>query len=156
MPRAQNAHALVNAAFMLKIEKNIIKQANLLYGCINEKFTHAFITEKFLIGKYIFDNTTLQKTFDVLNNELIMDHVLPDPEPEFRKQLAISLFYKFILSIAPTNLVNKRFISGGCKFNRPVSRGTQDYETNASLYPVSKPISKIEASAQTTGIMQKP
>ena len=34
---------------------------------------------------------------------------------------------------------------------RPISTGVQDYETNASLYPLTQAIPKIEALAQTSG-----
>lgn len=96
MPRAQNAHALVNAGFLLKIEKNIIKRATLVYGCINAKFTHAKETEKLLIGKNLFDNATLQTAYCSLSNELNPKKNSLDPTPEFRKKLAISLFYKVV------------------------------------------------------------
>lgn len=38
--------------------------------------------------------------------------------------------------------------------SRPVSNGVQDYPTNKSLYPLTKPIPKIEALAQTSGQAQ--
>lgn len=60
--------------------------------------------------------------------------------------------FQFILSIAPKNLLNKRNLSAGEKLNRPVSTGSQDYETNKSLYPLTQAIPKIEALAQTTGL----
>lgn len=94
MPRAQNAHAIVNAAFLLKLANNKVEKATITYGCINPKFIHATNTENLLIGKDLFDNTTLQSALESLNKELIPDYVLPDPKPEFRKKLAISLFYK--------------------------------------------------------------
>lgn len=95
MPRAQNAHAHVNAGFLLKLNQaNVVDSARIVYGCINPSFTHATETEKYLKGKDLFDNATLQGAFESLDKELQPDHVLPDPSPGFRKQLAISLFYK--------------------------------------------------------------
>lgn len=95
MPRAQNAHALVNAGFLLKInEKYIVENARIVYGCINKSFTHARDTEKYVIRKNIFNNNVLQVAFAMLDNELKPDHEPTDPDPTFRKKLAISLFYK--------------------------------------------------------------
>ncbi|RZC34943.1 indole-3-acetaldehyde oxidase-like, partial [Asbolus verrucosus] len=152
MPRAQNAHALVNAGFLLELnEKNIVKSARIVYGTINPSFIHATKTEQFLVGKQLFEDEVLQKSFKVLESELIPNIILPEPSPIFRKQLAISLFYKYILSITPKNLISPRNRSGACKLERPVSSGVQDFETKAFMYPVTKPISKIESLAQTSG-----
>lgn len=40
MPRAQNAHALVNAGFLFKIDKSgkILEKPNIIYGGISPKF----------------------------------------------------------------------------------------------------------------------
>lgn len=96
MPRAQNAHAIVNAGFLFQFDpqKSKVISARIVYGNINPKFIHANEAEKYVVGKNLFDNKTLQGTFEALDKELQPDHVLPDPKPEFRKNLAISLFYK--------------------------------------------------------------
>lgn len=95
MPRAQNAHAMVNAGFLVKLDENsVVTQARIVYGAINPSFVHAERAEAYLTGKKLFDNETLQGTFKELDAEIQPDHVLPDPDPKFRKQLAIALFYK--------------------------------------------------------------
>lgn len=40
MPRAQNAHALVNAGFLFKIDKNgfVLDKPNVIYGGIRPDF----------------------------------------------------------------------------------------------------------------------
>lgn len=95
-PRAQNAHAEVNSAFLFKFDKHTenIQEAAIVYGGINPMFTHAYKTERFLIGKNIFDNETLQKALLCLNAEIHADVNPPDPSPCFREKLATSLFYK--------------------------------------------------------------
>lgn len=151
MPRAQNAHALVNAGFLLKLNGMKVDSARIVYGGINPNFVRARGTEKFLAGKVLFDNNTLQGAYKVLDNELKPDYVLPDPPPDFRKFLAISLFYKYILSICPLDKVTPTHKTGSLKLSRPVSSGVQDFETDQSLYPLGEPIPKIEALAQTSG-----
>lgn len=94
MPRAQNAHAIVNGGFLYKLKDGVVEKATLVYGNINENFNHASETEKYLVGKKLFDNGTLQGAYDILAKELQTDDVPPDPTPPFRKQLAIALFYK--------------------------------------------------------------
>lgn len=94
MPRTQNAHAMVNAGFLVQIKNNLVKSARIVYGGINPTFIHASATEKLLKGQKLYDNVTLAKVFESLDKEIIPDHILPDPSPEFRRNLAISLFYK--------------------------------------------------------------
>ncbi|KAK9891881.1 hypothetical protein WA026_017366, partial [Henosepilachna vigintioctopunctata] len=95
MPRAQNSHALVNAGFLYKLDsENKVQSANLVFGNINPEFIHATETEKFLIGKELFKNETLQGAFTLLAAEINPEPMLPEPEPEFRKQLSLALFFK--------------------------------------------------------------
>lgn len=97
MPRAQNTHAHINAGFLFKFNNNLIDEARIIYGNINPTFIHATETEGFLKGKNLFDNDILQQTYAILSKELDPDLIPPDPQPEFRKQLAIALFYKVII-----------------------------------------------------------
>lgn len=53
--------------------------------------------------------------------------------------------------MAPPGVVSPKHQSGGEKFNRPVSTGAQDFSSNKSLYPLTEPMPKLEALAQTTG-----
>ena len=55
---------------------------------------HASQTEDFLIGKPLFNIKQLKRALTTLYSELNPDHVLPDYTPEFRKLLAVGLFYK--------------------------------------------------------------
>lgn len=109
MPRAQNAHAMVNAGFLLQLDnRHVIESARIVYGGISPSFVHAEKTEKYLIGKNIFENTTLQGAFEALNEEVLPDDVLPQASPEFRKNLAISLFYKvYKITTRPTYTLYK-------------------------------------------------
>lgn len=149
MPKAQNAHALVNSGFLFHIKGKKIASCRIVYGNINKNFVHATYTETFLKFSNIFDNSVLQEAYKHLDTELKAEEMLPEPPAVFRKNLAISLFYKFILSIAPT--VPARYKSGGTILQRPLSQGHQEFGTNKSTYPLSEPLIKVEALAQTTG-----
>ncbi|XP_050309802.1 uncharacterized protein LOC126745822 isoform X2 [Anthonomus grandis grandis] len=161
MTRAQNAHAIVNAGFLYKLSPaGDVQFARIVYGAINPTFVHASKTENYLQGKKLFDNGVLQTAFKLLDQEITPDWVLPDPSPVFRKKLAINLFYKGVLSIAPTFKISERNRSGASLLNRPVSSGTQQIWSNKDLYPLTQPVTKIEALAQTSGqaeyILDKP
>lgn len=65
-----------------------------MYGGIAPSFTHAYKTENFLIGQYIFDNHVLQGALHRLQSEINPVENEPDPSPSFRKKLAVNLFYK--------------------------------------------------------------
>ncbi|XP_063928230.1 uncharacterized protein LOC135141244 [Zophobas morio] len=152
MPRAQNVHAIVNAGFLFQFHPSyVLDKATIVYGNINPAFIHASSTETILQGANLFDNHTLQTVYANLSHELEADVRPPDPSPLCRQQLAISLFYKAVLFLAPDHLLSPRHLSGGPVLQRPISKGTQDYESNKSLYPLTKPIPKLEALAQTSG-----
>ncbi|XP_058461613.1 uncharacterized protein LOC131436745 [Malaya genurostris] len=155
MPRAQNAHAYVNGAFLLKLNnsKNSVDEARICFGGINPNFTHATNTEKLLIGKNPFDNNTLQAACNALAAELDPDWVLPDASVEYRKNLAVSLFYKFILGIAPEGQINVKseYKSGSTVMQRPLSSGKQTFDTYKKNWPLTRNVPKIEALAQTAG-----
>ncbi|CAD7078521.1 unnamed protein product [Hermetia illucens] len=101
MPRAQNAHAYVNASFLIQMSGEIVQSA------------HA--------------------------------------SPEFRRTLACGLLYKFILGAAPEGSVKEEFKSGGDILRRPLSTGSQIFDTRKDMYPVTKPIPKVEALVQCSG-----
>ncbi|XP_011694373.1 PREDICTED: xanthine dehydrogenase/oxidase-like isoform X2 [Wasmannia auropunctata] len=155
MPRAQNAHAHINAGFLFKLDGGgkVLEKPNIIFGGINEHFLHAKNTEQLLVGKSILDKQVLKTALETLHNELQPDHVLPDYSPEFRKTLAEGLFYKFVLSIKPENM-NSKLRSGGSILKRELSSGTQDYDTDKNVWPVSKPMVKLEAIQQTSGEAQ--
>ncbi|XP_001864335.2 xanthine dehydrogenase [Culex quinquefasciatus] len=155
MPRAQNAHAYVNGAFLIKFNanKSSVESASLCFGGINPKFRHAINTEKFLAGKNLFSNDVFQRALQTLSNELNPDWVLPDASPEYRKNLALSLFYKFVLNIAPEGnaSIKSQYKSGGSVLERPVSTASQRFDTYKENWPLTKNIPKIEGLAQTSG-----
>lgn len=98
MPRAQNAHAHVNAGFLIKFNSNktAIEKLNIVYGGINPNFNHATKTEEFLIGKNIFDKETFISAIKRLNDEIRPNVTPPEPTPDYRRKLAVGLFYKVL------------------------------------------------------------
>lgn len=155
MPVTRNNRAYVNAGFLLKFcrSSEVIESATICFGGINSSFVHASKTEDFLIGKSLFTNETLQGALHELSEEIQPDWVLPDASPEYRKKLALSLFYKFILSIAPESsiVLNARYKSGGTTLDRPLSSGKQSYDTYPSKWPLTQYTPKLEGLAQTSG-----
>lgn len=156
MARAQNASSYVNAAFLLTLNesKDSVTSAKICFGGINEYFVHAENLEKFLVGKNIYDNETLQDACEVLQKEIQPDSELPNASPEYRKTLAISLFYKFVLNTAPSDQVKAEFKSGAELLKREVSSVKQVIEVNEGKSQLYKRIPKIEADIQCTGEAQ--
>lgn len=161
MIRAQNAHAIINAGFLIEFtgvgnSKKIIS-CRICYGGINPKFIHATTTENMLVGinfADLYTNETLQKIVKSLNEELQPDWILPDSSPEYRKNLAISIFYKFFLNTAPVEKVRKDFALGGLSLKRQLSSGVQIYSTKESLWPITQPVLKYEGLIQCSGEAQ--
>ncbi|GAB0094282.1 xanthine dehydrogenase [Sergentomyia squamirostris] len=152
-PRAQNAHAYVNAAFLFEFtpQHDKIVSARICYGGINAKFIRASASEKLIEGADLFTNETVKKIVGSLQDELKCDSVMPDPLPEYRQKLAIGLFYKAVLSLAPAGKVKKEFQSGGSQIERPLSKGKQSFDTYKDNWPLTEPVEKLEAVIQTSG-----
>lgn len=95
-PREQNAQAYINSGFLFKFNPHthFIEETSIVYGNINPSFTHAYDTEKFLIGQHIFNNHTLQAALHFLEKEINPDVRPPYPPPFARKKVALGLFYK--------------------------------------------------------------
>ncbi|XP_026467617.1 xanthine dehydrogenase-like [Ctenocephalides felis] len=153
MPRAQNSHAYVNAGFLVEFDNSTgnVANATIVYGGINSSFIHASKTENFLQNVNIFDNKVLRSALDCLSSELHPDWELPDASPDYRKSLAISLFYKFVLNMCPEKLLSEKNKSGREILRRNLSRGEQTFESKKEMWPVQEPIPKIEALYQCAG-----
>lgn len=156
MPRAQNAHSYVNAAFLLEFNepRSSVKSTRICYGGINEYFVHAESLEKFLVGKDVYSNDVFHKACEVLAKEVEPDNVLPNASAEYRKHLAISLFYKFVLNTAEKEKIAGKFRSGADLLKREVSSGQQDFELNEGKSKLYKRVNKVEAEIQCTGEAQ--
>lgn len=96
---------------------------------IDPKFVHASDTEAFLRRKKLYTNDTLLVAIKVLQNEIIPDETLSDASPAYRKLLAVSLFYKFVLNTSAEQNVKPEYRSGANILKRPLSSGTQTFET---------------------------
>lgn len=153
MPRAQNAGSIVNAAFLLEMSptKGEVKSAKICFGAISSEFIHADKLEKFLCGKNLFTNETLQGAIKVLSDELKPEEIEALPSPSDRKRLAISLFYKFVLNTSPNHKIKSEYASGGNLLVRGLSRGHQVINQNEGKSKLYKRIPKIEGEVQCSG-----
>lgn len=154
MQRAQNTHAYVNAGFLVKIDKNtyyrVTDPPTIVFGGINPEFIHAKNTENYINGKNLLDLNTVKEACNILKSELKPDSDPNEPSAEYRVSLAVNLFYKFILSLNP-NSIDSKYRSGGSLITRPLSSGKQDFQTDKSIWPVTKPMPKLEAFSQCSG-----
>jgi xanthine dehydrogenase/oxidase len=156
MPRAQNSYSYVNAAFLLKLNdtKDSVVDAKICYAGISQELTHAERTEKFIKGKNIFTNEVLQQVLEKLATEVQPDVKLPPAADDYRKNLALSLFYKFILSTAPENSIDLKYKLGSAVLKREVSTASQEFEYIESRSKLYKRIPKTEGDIQCTGEAQ--
>ncbi|XP_049839222.1 uncharacterized protein LOC126284382 [Schistocerca gregaria] len=154
MPRAQNSHAYVNAGFLFKLDVNdvgkVICKPRIVFGGIHCDLIHATELEQYLEGENIYESSTLQQALRILDSEIQPEKMPPEASPEYRKGLAVALFYKFVLSISPESL-KPNLRSGGEMLKRPLSSGKQVYDTKKQLWPLGKPVSKLEALFQCSG-----
>ncbi|XP_048483252.1 xanthine dehydrogenase [Plutella xylostella] len=156
MPRAQNAHASVNAGFLYKFDEHEygrVESARIVMGGISERFVHAENTEKFLVGKQLFTNEVLQAALQVLADDLVVEEIAGELKPEFRKKLALGLFYKACLTLIPEHYLKPRYRSGRRDFRktRPVSAAESVIDSNPAVWPLTEPMPKMEALIQCAG-----
>ncbi|XP_062519686.1 xanthine dehydrogenase/oxidase-like [Corticium candelabrum] len=156
MPRHVNAHAYVNAGFRLvstsKGSTVVGNKVLIMYGGIGPYTIQAAKTAKYLVGKDLSSQETLNGVMAVLSSEISPDSHLPAASPQYRKSLALSLFYKFYLSVLGSS-ASSRVLSASSSIvsHRPVSSGIQKYSTDPSKYPLTQPMTKMAAKLQTSG-----
>ncbi|XP_043246690.1 abscisic-aldehyde oxidase-like [Amphibalanus amphitrite] len=152
-PRAISAHAYVNAAFVIPFDTataKITEKPTILFGGINDRFVHATNTERYLTGRSLMAEATVKGALTTL-----LDEVEPHPDPEhadvaYRKRLTGNLLYKAILYTLGDR-VPVRLRSGGDDLTRSTMKGTQEFDTDKTLWPVNKAVPKLEAQIQTSG-----
>lgn len=153
-PRAVNAHAYVNACFKMELNAGdgfkVLTKPTLLLGGINPQFIHAAKTENFLLNKKVSDVKTLLDAAKIMEREIIPDSHPQDASPEYRKSLAISLFYKTVVGFLGEK-VSPRFQSAGPNIVRPLSSGRQSFDMNQETWPVGEPVPKLESAIQISG-----
>ncbi|XP_067656034.1 uncharacterized protein [Haliotis asinina] len=156
-PRHQNAHAYVTAGFRMQLDRSnnftVKTKPSVVYGGINKTLVHASNTESFLQGKQLGDSAVLAGAIKSLSAELVPDTTPDLSSTTYRKNLAISLFYKYVLGMCGEKAA-ARFQSGGTNLIRPVSSGTQTYDSRKDEYPLTEPMTKVDATLQTSGMIK--
>jgi xanthine dehydrogenase/oxidase len=156
MPRYRNAHAYVNAGFNFSINPatyTVQAVPTIVYGGIDATYVHAKQTEAYLNGKKINDQSVILSAFKILAQELVPKYSPELSSVEYRKSLAISLLYKFLL------YVNDKFLDAKYKSGqmsvmdmRQVTTSKQVFPTvNKEMFPVTEPMTKLNAYFQTSG-----
>ncbi|EDO44966.1 predicted protein, partial [Nematostella vectensis] len=155
MPRAQNAHAYVNAGFATTLDKASLTGSSfrLVYGGVGPYAIHATKTETYLEGKPLTQLDTLKGALAILSSELSPDPSPASSSPAYRKSLGLSLFYKFYLAMLGDK-ASARLRSAAVPYTRAISSGTQNYDSHPELYPLTKPMTKLSAKLQASGEAQ--
>lgn len=102
----------------------------------------------------MYTNETLQQALESLKDEVRPDWILPDASPDYRKNLALSLFYRFVLNTCPPGKISSKNQSGANNLVRPLSSGSQTFETDKNKWPVNQPVLKYEGAIQCSGEAQ--
>lgn len=153
MPRSENAHAYVNAAFAVRVDSSnstVTGKPTLVYGGIEAHDIQATATASVLEGAKLLEQDTLKSALASLENEIVPNTTPVSSSAKYRKSLALGLFYKFYLSTISEH-VDPQVKSATVPFQRPPSTGSQSYGTNPNEYPITKPMTKLTALLQTSG-----
>jgi len=155
-PRSAFAHAHVNAAFLADIDNKsgskIISKPAFVFGGVSATFIHATKSESYIVGKDLKDPKVIKELFDILDKETNADNEIENASKEFRSGLVQSLMYKFLLTVMKDTLPkSKKSGIQDLRFLRPLQKGSQEYQTDPKLYPINKPVEKLEATVQCSG-----
>ncbi len=157
--RPQMAHPIVNAGFRCQLDTggNVVPGTlGIVYGGLDASHRRLFRTEHALTGQK-WNDATLRAVICVLEEEVGEITVAMEGEgftTAYRRQLALSFFYKFFVhvaakvcpeEVAPANL------SAGVDDARPLSHGRQVFPVEAEAGSVTRPIVKQAALAQASG-----
>ncbi|XP_048248710.1 indole-3-acetaldehyde oxidase-like isoform X1 [Haliotis rufescens] len=145
-PRLQNAHAYVNAAFCLTLDvhSQVVCRPSLVFGGISPDTIHASKTEDLLMGKCLTDRSLLQGILTYLHAELHPSQQQPlSASPEYRRQLGVNLFYKFLLSLRNGEKGDNSYC--------PLSTSQHTFENLQSEWPLKAPMPKLTAPLQASG-----
>ncbi|KAL5219138.1 hypothetical protein ABZP36_019822 [Zizania latifolia] len=160
--RREDDIALVNAGMRVYIKEAegdwIISDVSIIYGGVAAVPLRASKTENFLTGQK-WDYGLLDKTFDLLKEDIPLAENAPGGMVEFRSSLTLSFFFKFFLYV--THEMNvKGYLKEGLHaanvsaiqpYTRPVSVGTQCYELVRQGTSVGQPVVHSSALLQVTG-----
>eukprot|EP01114_Cavostelium_apophysatum_P003508 TRINITY_DN1343_c0_g1_i2.p1 TRINITY_DN1343_c0_g1~~TRINITY_DN1343_c0_g1_i2.p1 ORF type:complete len:1305 (+),score=284.96 TRINITY_DN1343_c0_g1_i2:94-4008(+) len=148
MIRHENSHALVNAAFSIDVDSNdVVSDAIIAFGGILSKTVRLPNAEKTFNGRKLKDSQTFKDVLAVISTEVKPDD--SHPKVEYRHNLMSAMFYKFYLGMLPE--IPSHLVSASKEFERPVSTGRQDFDTDPKEYPMSLAIPKLEARIQASG-----
>ncbi|KAL4223518.1 hypothetical protein ACF0H5_016989 [Mactra antiquata] len=154
--RNQNAHGYVTGGFRVKLDQTnkfvILEPPVIVYVGLSATFHRATKTETYLNGKNLGDTNVLKTAISTLSSEIVVDSSPVLSSVEFRHDLALALFYKFVLHVIGDE-AGFKYRSGQTQLylDRPISSGQQTYDTNKTMWPVTEPVQKIEANAQACG-----
>ncbi|XP_076806780.1 uncharacterized protein LOC143450217 isoform X1 [Clavelina lepadiformis] len=151
MPRSQNSYAYVAAAFRagLASDEDRIENCVVVFGGLGSAFARAQQTECYLKGKQTNSMETLKNALNILSDEI--KNVTLE---KYEYNLALGLFYKFYLSLCDPSKLGYGISSGIGSLVRPLSKGTQTYETDPEIYPISQAMSNISSDIQASGEVQ--
>ncbi|HYJ03548.1 MAG TPA: molybdopterin cofactor-binding domain-containing protein [Chthoniobacterales bacterium] len=163
--REVNAHSIVNATTRFTFGKKLtVDSATLVFGGIAPYPWRATDTERAMVGKDL-TLASFGSLAKILANEVDAEldrwaermKEVPDEgfTAEYRRQLAVSFFYKAIVNAlvgqgvaVPDNVKSCAEITWG---NWPESTGIQKYTKQEFKAPVAQPIIKVTAMYQTSG-----
>mmetsp|Transcript_94727 Transcript_94727/g.277064 ORF Transcript_94727/g.277064 Transcript_94727/m.277064 type:complete len:1344 (+) Transcript_94727:54-4085(+) len=161
--RPQNSHAVVNAAFRVKMEGDAIERARLVFGAFGSRGDspgpgepednkggmpggplRALRTEEVVAGKGV-DGETLKKAVEALQTEAWW------PEDAYERHLALGFLYKlFCVLKGPSP--DEPFLRVSQTSDRPASKGSQKIAwAPPELKPIAEPSPKFTSKLQAAG-----
>lgn len=144
--------AIVTAAFRVRLNtSNCVESASFVYGGMAPTTKESSQTQSAVHGRSWFHSETLQLAIDGLLADYNLPYSVPGGMAEYRKTLALSLFFRFWHeSAAELGLgnVDKQVIG---EIHRSISSGTRDDYNPHEQRVVGKQVAHLSALKQCTG-----
>ncbi|XP_041363518.1 xanthine dehydrogenase-like [Gigantopelta aegis] len=155
MPRSQNSYAYLNAGFLINIDAwklQVLGKPSIVFGGISESMMHAEKTESYMKGKDLTDAIMMKHILELLRREIKPTKNERQPSPEYRHDVAVHLFFKFMLEICDKQLKTHKNDSGKTDLLRPISSGRQAYDIiGEEEWPLKQGMPKLTAALQASG-----
>jgi xanthine dehydrogenase/oxidase len=162
--RPQMAHPIVNAGFRCRLDAEGRAAGGavaVVFGGLASCNGRMPLTERALAGRR-WDSATLRDVLPVLEAELEAVTIPMDGEgftAAYRRSLALGFFYKFFVHVAEHVCPEEIDSANRCAADtgeRPLSYGSQVFQVDDQLGPITRPIVKRAGFAQASGEIRYP
>lgn len=144
--------AIVTAAFRVRVDgEGIVKEISIVYGGMAPITKESPKTQKALLGRQWFHSETLDVALTALLQDYDLPYSVPGGMADYRRTLALSLFFRFWHESAAELGLGKADGQVADEIPRGISSGTRDEHNPHEQRVVGRQVPHLSALKQCTG-----